>query len=367
MEKTPRRWQPRGLIVSFAASTARTATHRGIADVRHKTNTLSALQTITENGGHLVLVRRGSKAPVWSKWQTRKPTLDVVAAHDGRIGLIPHSIGSTALDVDHGDPRDLPTPWTRYRTARAGGAHLYYGDKQARGNQAWEIGDCSGEIRGAKGYLILHHNGADRVARALQSGRQMNLWPFPEDLIRLHEAELIVPTVRQLHAVEPPGTASLRLEGVYEGARNESLFLVTRTWAYRQRRGADLGAWCARVRAFALESNTRFPDPLIEREALAVSYSASTWIWSAFNEIIPTKGKGRLDHGSVAQSWRGTYSGRARRRETRARDRAIVGAVQRGESMRSVSTYYGITEGAVRWIVRRAAEEQSAHGASVRL
>ena len=28
----------------------------------------------------------------------------MVAAHDGRIGLIPHSIGATALDVDHGDP-----------------------------------------------------------------------------------------------------------------------------------------------------------------------------------------------------------------------------------------------------------------------
>ena len=326
--------------------------------MRHKSNTLSALQTITENGGHLVLVERGEKRPVWSKWQHRKPTLDVVAAHDGRIGLIPYSIGATALDLDHGDPADLPTPWTQYRTQRRGGAHLYYGDDEARGNQKWQAGDCSGEVRGSKGYLILHRNGADRVARALQSGRQLNLWPFPEDLIRLHEAELIVPTVRQLHAVEPRGKASLRLEGVYEGARNDSLFEVGRQWAYRQRRGGNLGAWIAGVRDFFLFNNKRFPDPMDVAEVRASAYSVSTWVWSAFNEIIPTKGKGRLDHSSIAQSWRGTWGGRAsgvsRRRETQARDRAIVRAVERGEPMRSVASEHGIAVGTVHWIVRRS-------------
>ena len=235
----------------------------------------------------------------------------MVAAHDGRIGLVPYSIGSTALDLDHGDPADLPTPWTQYRTQRRGGAHFYYGDDEARGNQKWQLGDCSGEVRGARGYLILHHGGADRVARALQSGRQLDLWPFPKEVLQLHEAELIVPTVRQLHAVEPHGKASVRLEGVFPGARNQSLFLAVRLWAYKQRRGSDLGAWCGRVRAFALQSNDRLPEPLTEREATATAYSVSTWVWSAFNEIIPTKGKGPLDHGSVAQSWRGTWGGRA--------------------------------------------------------
>ena len=91
--------------------------------MRTKSNTLQSLETITEHGGHLVLVRRGAKAPVWSKWQSRKPALDVVAAHDGRIGLIPHSIGATALDLDHGSI--LPTcqhlgPNTGHRDATVG-------------------------------------------------------------------------------------------------------------------------------------------------------------------------------------------------------------------------------------------------------
>ena len=328
--------------------------------MRANSSTLQSLETITENGGHLVLVERGSKRPVWSKWQRRKPTLDVVAAHDGRIGLIPYSIGATALDVDHGDPSELPTPWTRYPTQRRGGTHCYYGDDEARGNQKWQAGDCSGEVRGARGYLILHPGGPHKVARAIQSGRQLSLFPFPSELIELHEAELIVPNVRELHAVEPHGKASVRLEGVFPGARNESLFLTVRLWAYRQRRGGDLGAWCARVRDFTLESNQRLPEPLSEREAKATAYSVSTWVWSQFTEIKPTKGTGPLDHSSIAQSWRGTWGGRAsgasRRRVTQARDRAIVQAVERGESMRSVAGQHGITVGAVHWIVARGVQ-----------
>ena len=276
----------------------------------------TALREITDSGGHLILVRRGQKYPVWSKWENRKPTLDVALAHDGRLGLIPHSIGATALDVDYGDASNLPIPWTSYRTQRRGGVHLYYGDDKARGNQKWQAKGCSGEVRGSKGYLILHKGGDTNISRAIRSGRQMNLFPFPADLIELHEAELVQPGPVQLHAVEDHGQASVRLEGVYPGARNESLFLVVRSWAYKQRRGSDLESWCQWVEYFTLESNLRLPVPLPEREASATAYSVATWIWSELDETNPAKGKGPLDHSSIAQAWRGTWSGESRRRET---------------------------------------------------
>ena len=79
-----------------------------------------ALTTIADHGGHLVLVRRGQKRPVWSKWESRNPPLDVVAAHNGRVGLIPHSIGATALDVDFGDPASLPPPLDKVRLTASG-------------------------------------------------------------------------------------------------------------------------------------------------------------------------------------------------------------------------------------------------------
>ena len=321
--------------------------------MRTNNSTVRSLETITEIGGHLILVKRGLKEPVWSKWEKRKPSLDVVLAHDGRIGLIPNSIGATALDVDHGDPSELPTPWTSYRTQRRGGAHLYYGDDEARGNQDWQAAGCSGQVRSAKGYLILHNGGADHIARAIKSRCQMSLFPFPAELIELHEAELILPDPVKLHAVEPHGKASTRLEGVYPGARNESLFLVVRLWAYKQRRGSDLGAWCRRVLDFTLECNNRLPMPLGEREVSSTAYSVSTWVWSAMNEVIPAKGNGPLDHTSIAQSWRGTWSGESRRRKTHERDRAIMQAIESGRSLRDVGREHRLTAAAVLWIVRR--------------
>ena len=246
----------------------------------------------------------------------------------------------TLTTAIHATCRHLgPTTGQRGR----GGAHLYYGDDEARGNQNWQLGDCSGEVRGARGYLILHNGGAHRLARAIQSGPQLNLFPFPAELMREHEAELIVPAVHQLHAVEPHGQASLTLEGVYSGARNKSLFLVVRTWAYKQRRGTDLSAWLGRVRAFTLQSNERLPDPLSEREAVATGYSVATWVWSAFNEIKPSKGKGPLDHSSIAQSWRGTWSGEARRRVTADRDKAITKAIESGRTYRAVAAQFGLS------------------------
>ena len=132
--------------------------------------------------------------------------------------------------------------------------------------------------------------------------------PFPSDLI-----ELVQPAPSLIHAVEDHGQASARLEGVYPGARNESLFLAVRLWAYKQRRGSDLESWCQWVEYFTLESNLRLPVPLPEREASATAYSVATWIWSELDETSPAKGKRTLDHSSIAQAWRGTWSGESRR------------------------------------------------------
>ena len=52
---------------------------------------------------------------------------------------------------------------------------------------------------------------------------------------------------------------------------------------------------------------------------------------------------------------RGIRSGAARRKRTADRDAAIVEAVMAGRSMRDVGREFGLTEGAVRWIVRRGA------------
>ena len=127
-----------------------------------------SISTIHEAGGHLVLCKP-DKRPCWLGWQKQRPALDVAVQHDGPLGLIPYSLGTSALDVDSGDWRRLPLPWVDYRTRRKGGRHLFYADAQARGNSTWTAEDCAGEVRGARGYVIPWHDGWDRVWQMLSS------------------------------------------------------------------------------------------------------------------------------------------------------------------------------------------------------
>ena len=68
---------------------------------------------------------------------------------------------------------------------------FYYGDHERRGNRDWSGLGCSGEIRSAKGYCILHGDGLHRVAKAIESGVQFDLFPFPEELLEIARATLV--------------------------------------------------------------------------------------------------------------------------------------------------------------------------------
>ena len=67
----------------------------------------AAIGAIHDAGGHIVLCRI-SKAPIWSGWQRQSAARDVCLAHDGPLGIVPQSIGTSALDVDRGDWRKMP-------------------------------------------------------------------------------------------------------------------------------------------------------------------------------------------------------------------------------------------------------------------
>ena len=136
---------------------------------QNPTNNPQALQTIYHSGGHFVLCLE-DKRPVWRSWQKLRPGLDVVLAHEGPLGLQPWSISTSALDVDAGDPGELMQAWPPMAildSRRSDGKHLYYADTEGRGNGHFEVYGCAGEIRSARGYLILWHDGAGHLADAL--------------------------------------------------------------------------------------------------------------------------------------------------------------------------------------------------------
>ena len=84
---------------------------------------------IYDAGGHFVLCTP-SKRPIWRRWNRRRPPAEVAELHrseDGLLGIIPWSLQSSALDVDHGDPRNLfehYDPWMDLPSRR--GRHAYY-------------------------------------------------------------------------------------------------------------------------------------------------------------------------------------------------------------------------------------------------
>ena len=340
---------------------------------QNPTNNPQALQTIYQAGGHFVLCLE-NKRPVWRSWQKIRPGLDVVLAHDGPLGLKPWSISTSALDVDSGDPAELVRAWPPMavlNSRRDAGKHLYYSDTEGRGNGHFEVYGCAGEIRSARGFLILWHDGAGRLADALHDPiARSRTWP--RDLFELAG----LPAVTLPAAVKTPtytyqpsdhsrrtwaaAAAALELETINRGMRNVKLFDAVRFWAYSIPRGDDLDAWTRRVRVHALEQNRRFPDPLDQAEVKATAYSISTWCWSGGGA------KWHFDHSSAAQRRRALKLGRMRRAKNADRDAAIVAAVRAGQSMRAVAGEWGLTAEGVRYLVRRVSSEPNQFPLGVR-
>ena len=320
-----------------------------------------ALQAIHHAGGHFVLCL-DDKRPVWRSWQKLRPGLDVVLAHPGPLGhqaVVAQLV--TALDVDTGDPGELMRGLAahghpQFPPVRLAGTCTTQTPK-GRGNGHFEVYGCAGEIRSAKGYLILWHDGAGRLADALRDPVARSC-RWPRDLFELAG----LPAVTLQGAVKTPAysykpsdqsrqtwaaaAAAVELETIKRGRRNVKLFDAVRFWAYSVPRGQELEAWTRRVRVHALEQNRRFPEPLEESEVKQTAYSISTWCWSGGGA------KWHFDHSSAAQRRRGVKSGKVRRARNRARDTAWRAAHAAGQSMRSIAKEYGVEPSTVFRVLR---------------
>ena len=319
------------------------------------------LGTLYDRGAHFVLCN--GKVPIWKRWQSHRPTLEVVehhADHGRSIGIVPASIGTSALDVDHGDPAELFTLHPARAVVpsrRAGGRHGYYDDEHGRGNHKWEALGAGGEVRSARGFLVLYGNAPERLATALtRPGR----YPFPDSLF---EAAGMVLPVQYAPIEQGPAIVAGRpkvlpmLEVIREGARNTSLFDVVRWWAYSEDRGAVLADWCAAVLDYALRHNERFPLPLPERphakdgplpaeEVRKLAYNVATWTWS---------GHGAVDHSPTAQRRRAIKLGKLRRAAVADRDHAILQDRAEGMSLRALARKHGLSLCAVQHVLKRDA------------
>ena len=308
------------------------------------------LGTLYDHGAHFVLC--DGKRPIWKRWQQHRPTLEVVehhADHGRSIGIVPASIGTSALDVDHGDPAalfELHPARAVVPSRRAGGRHGYYDDAEKRGNDKWAALGASGEVRSSRGFLVLYDNAPEKLAAALtRPGR----YPFPDSLFEAAGVPLPI-----LHKPVEQGPAPVAraprvlpmLEVIAEGARNATLFDVVRWWSYSQDRGRVLAHWYDAVRERALQHNERFADPLPAPEVRKLAYNVASWTWS---------GHGAFDHSPTAQSRRAVKLGKLRRAAVADRDREIVQDRAEGMSLRALARKHGCEVASVRWTLARDA------------
>ena len=129
-----------------------------------------ALTYLHDLGAHFVLCRRSRQPIRGFPWGSHKPALDCVLAHPSHVGIVPFSVNTSALDVDRGKPTQLSLFWpplVAVSSRQPGREHLYYRDDTPRGNQQWRAFGCAGEVRSAKGYLILYRDAPVHLAHAL--------------------------------------------------------------------------------------------------------------------------------------------------------------------------------------------------------
>ena len=290
--------------------------------MNHTSAALNSITKLDDAGAHLVLCRP-DKRPLWRAWQRRRPGADTALAHldseRGPLGVIPASLRSTALDVDTGDPIHLfgeYPPWAAIPSRR--GMHGYFDDSHSRGNSTWSSHGCSGDVRSGRGFLVLHMDGPERLADALDR-RVFGEHRLPRDLFELsgyapvlRDSTPHVDVARQ-PSISAPLTINLELTRV--GHRNISLFNQVRMWAYVQSKPRTVEDWSATILRYGSEQNRRFRDPLLPDEVDLLAWNVASWTWD---------GGGPLDHGIMAQTRRGIASGKVRRFATYDRDRFIV-------------------------------------------
>ena len=148
---------------------------------------MNALEKLADKGAHFVLCQY-SKRPVQKGWQKRKPELSEItewldADTTNQVGIIPWSLGLTVLDVDEGNAELLTeqyAPLVVLPTRREHGRHVYYYDVSARRNGKWAWQGLSGDLRGGSGFVVLWHDGIDRLLGALESDESGVAFPCEE-------------------------------------------------------------------------------------------------------------------------------------------------------------------------------------------
>ena len=270
------------------------------------------------------------KTPAHTGYHLRRsPSVAAVLSWQGKggnLGVLPSSLNSVVLDVDHGDPAPLleaclwlPEYVTDYKTRR--GAHLWLGRDRAVSSPKWEGYGASGDVLDGRRYAVLHGAAADELGEAFAGRPRRTLRrqdPFKGLQLDLFKS---MPSPRPPRGDGPPSDTPLQAVGEHKG-RNVTLRDHTRQVAH--------------------DANDRFPVPLAAAEVEAVALSCARYLWRNKGFAAPHN-----------QARRGRKSGKVRRKDTADRDGRIRVYHRAGVSQTEIAKRTGINQSTVSRVLRR--------------
>ena len=201
-----------------------------------------ALRELHDLGAHFVLCR--NKKAITEGWQLSRPAIDTVLRRGTKddVAVMPASLGLVVVDLDvRKEPGDKPNERVHRSIERqnavrsllgaplatvdspGGGAHLHHKGTGVEGNSVWAYG----EVRGARGYVVLYDPAATlKAAQLVRDDPSI----VPADVKRLPKRNSKKKTRNAEPRPTPEGLAQLTAgrnnslnDGVFRDARDGRL------------------------------------------------------------------------------------------------------------------------------------------------
>ena len=270
----------------------------------------------------------------------RQLSLDQLLEHVGRgqrLGVEPRSIGTVAVDIDHGDPdrflHNFP-PLSLYKSKTKGRCHAYYrhdGGKVRSQTFAAPVFKISGDLKHKKSYTVLYD--ASQLAFDLSRGSLGVPYLEVERALVTGQRGPLTPQVGSNHANPGDSTPS--------PSYHRHNWLLSKLTATRVE-GMDpkaLRRYARKLHTGLVQTPGLVPHFFELAEALAIANFVAARSYS-------------VAHQRAA----GVSSGQARRAKSALRDKRILALLDKGHSIRRIAEEIGVS----RRTVARVKDRQGA-------
>ena len=314
--------------------------HRSSRYLQSNSGGLEAVKTLYKAGFQFVLL--DNKKPIHCGYKNNPPDFKEVIYHKGSLGIVPDTASDyplVALDVDYGNPKDLPLPFAKYPTKRGWHFYYYYPDSHAKQLGNFDAFNCQGQW--IKSHCLLLHDGGRALHNAIKNGNNLKEFPLPINIyLKPKEKAKTVKKQKQINNLIK--NLRLDLENMVEGdGRYNALFFQVGQFAKEQIRPETEAQFEAVLWRFAVGQNLRCKEPLDDEE---------------LNKIIRAKVDycyplSKVGWTKEQQRYGGLQNGKLRRAHNALRDEAIFNDHAKGFTALQLGKIYGLSIDRIRKII----------------